>query len=184
MVEEVASTSLLEFIEKVPQPLLIVTAGDPEKPGKRGGMVVVLFTQLSGDPLLVGFTSAPGRHTLKLIREYKAFAVMTVPRKLLQVALNVFGGVSGTRMDKFEAAKIVPQKGRKIVAPIIPESPLVLECELYKEIEIGDHVLVVGKVVDAYSNSKELPLVYWNSGIYELKEESWMILWRSGAMKT
>ncbi|MEM0340634.1 MAG: flavin reductase family protein [Acidilobaceae archaeon] len=180
---EIRTPDILDYVDRVPQPLLIVTAGDPEQPSRRGGMLVVLFTQLSRDPLLVGFISAPNRHTFKLVKEFNAFAVNAVSRRLLQAALNVFGGLSGSRIDKFDAARITPKKGRRVTAPIIPESPLILECELYKDIEIGDHVLVIGKVVDAYSESTETPLVYWNSRIYELKEESWMILWRSGAMK-
>ncbi|MEM1702377.1 MAG: hypothetical protein QXU22_01735 [Desulfurococcaceae archaeon] len=38
-----------QALDKIPYLLVIITAGDPEKPGKRGGMTAAWFTRVSWD---------------------------------------------------------------------------------------------------------------------------------------
>lgn len=54
---------------------------------------------------------------------------------------------------------------------MISEAPVVLECNLVKTVEVGDHVLVIGEVVEAYKNSDEEPMVWLRGETRRLLEE-------------
>jgi flavin reductase (DIM6/NTAB) family NADH-FMN oxidoreductase RutF len=159
-VEEIDAFTALDLL---PQPLAIVTAGDPEKPGKRGGMTVAWVSRVSWNPPLIAISVAPTRHTYQLIKEFKAFAVHAVSKSLERAALEVFGSLSGRSVDKFSVAGIEPAKAESVVAPIIPTAPLIMECRVVGEHTTGDHVIVVGEVVKGYRGSSEKPLIWVNS---------------------
>lgn len=147
-------------IDLVPHPLVIVTAGDPEKPGKRGGMTAAWVSRVSWNPPLIAVAIAPTRYTYQLIKEFKAFAIHVVSRSLEKAAMEVFGSLSGRDVDKFSVAGITPAKAKSVKAPVIPTAPLILECKLVAEYPAGDHIIVVGEVVKAYRGSNEKPLVW------------------------
>jgi len=163
------TSSYLELIEETPHPLALVLVGDPEKPGRRGGMTAAWISRVSWDPPMISVSIAPERHTYKLIKEFKVFTINLVPKEFRDLAMNVFGMLSGKDVDKFEIANVRPHKAKKVLAPIIPSSPLILECEYVNEFIVGDHVVVIGKVVDVYKGSDSLPLVYYKGTAVEMK---------------
>ncbi|MEM1508624.1 MAG: flavin reductase [Thermofilaceae archaeon] len=69
-----------EAFSALPQPLTIVTAGDPNKPGKRGGMTAAWVSWISVNPPLLMVAM---------------FAVNIVGKSLESAAYGVFGSVSG-----------------------------------------------------------------------------------------
>ncbi|MEM1931732.1 MAG: flavin reductase family protein [Sulfolobales archaeon] len=162
--------SPFEVLDLVPHPLVIVTAGDPDTPGKRGGMTAAWVTRVSWDPPLIAVAMTKGRHTYSLIKEFGAFAVHVVSKKFERIALEVFGSLSGKNVDKFEKAGVKPIRAEKVKAPIIPGVPAIMECKLVVEYETGDHVIVVGEVVKGYRGSDDRPLVWLNSSTTELRE--------------
>ncbi len=162
-------SSYLELIEEIPHPLALVLAGDPERPRKRGGMTAAWISRVSWNPPMITVSIAPERYTYELIKEFKAFTINLVSKELNDLAMNVFGVLSGKDVDKFEVAKIKPHKAKKVLAPIIPSSPLILECEYVNEFTVGDHMVVIGKVIDVYKGSNTLPLVYYKGTVAEIK---------------
>ncbi|MEM0352757.1 MAG: flavin reductase family protein [Sulfolobales archaeon] len=158
-----------EVLDLVPHPLAIVTAGDPDTPGKRGGMTAAWVTRVSWDPPLIAVAMTKERYTYSLIKEFKAFAVHVVSKKFEKVALEIFGSMSGKNLDKFEKARIEPARADKVVAPIIPGMPAIMECKLVLEYEAGDHVIVVGEVVKGYRGAKDPPVVWISSSIAEVR---------------
>lgn len=157
-----------EALNLVPHPLTIVTAGDPDIPGKRGGMAAAWVSRVSWDPPLIAVAMTKTRHTYSLIKEFKAFAVHVVSRKFEEVAIGVFGSLSGKVLDKFTKAGIKPIRAEKVTAPIIPSMPAVMECELLAEYETGDHVIVIGEVVKGYRGSSDPPVIWVGSSTFEL----------------
>ncbi len=160
---------IFEALDLIPYPLAIVTAGDPKIVGKRGGMTVAWLTRVSWNPPLIGIAIGTTRFTYELIKEYKAFAVHIVSKKLESPAYGVFGSRSGRDVDKFSVSGIEPMNGRKIKAPIIPLSPVILECEYVNEFRTGDHVFIIGRVVDAYKGVDENPLIFYKGTSAEVK---------------
>ena len=88
-----------------------------------------------------------------------------ISEDLLKVALAVFGGMSGRKVNKFRIARekygVRVSKAKKIRALVLPEAPLILECKLHSYHIIGDHYLIVGDPIEVYGDLKKEPLVYF-----------------------
>jgi len=165
----VSRVNPIEALDYVPHPLVIVTAGDPDKPGRRGGMTAAWVSRVSWDPPLVTVAIAPERFTLELVRERGEFAINVVGPSLREAAFGVFGSVSGRRVDKFEKSGVKMVKAKSVTAPALADSVISIECKLEKVVEAGDHVIVIGRVVDAYKMREEEPLVFHLWRARELK---------------
>ncbi len=154
------SLSTFELLDDVPHPLAIIAAGKYDEVGKRGGMTAAWLSRVSFHPPLMAVAISPYRHTYKLIIEYRAFTINLVSKELENITMEVFGSLSGRDVDKFKACGIEPLSARRVLAPVIPKSPLVIECRYAEDFKIGDHMVVIGEVVDAYRLSDEVPLIY------------------------
>lgn len=161
--------NLKEAFSVLPQPLTIITAGDPNKPGKRGGMTAAWVSWVSVNPPLLMVAIVPARFTFHLIKEKREFAVNIVGKSLENAAYGVFGSMSGWSLDKFESGTIRMLEAKSITAPVLADAIAVLECKLEKTLEAGDHVLVIGHVIDSYKLKDEKPVVFYYWGSAELK---------------
>jgi flavin reductase (DIM6/NTAB) family NADH-FMN oxidoreductase RutF len=56
--------------------------------------------------------------------------------------------VSGKKADKFAETGLTPIRSALVNAPYIKEFPLVLECKLVHQIELGLHTQFVGEILD------------------------------------
>jgi len=158
----------MEALDYLPSPLVIVTAGDPEDPKHRGGMTAAWVTRVSWSPPLVAVSIAPSRYTLELIKETKEFAINIVGEKLERAAYGIFGSKSGRYLDKLKESGVRFGKAEIIKAPVIEDSTVALECKLVKMVEAGDHIIVIGEVVNANKFSNEHPLVFIYGGSAKL----------------
>jgi flavin reductase (DIM6/NTAB) family NADH-FMN oxidoreductase RutF len=120
-----------------------------EYKGKRNIITIGMFAYFSGKPTLVGVGIASSRYSFDLIRQSGEYVVNAVDKKLME-AVCVCGEKSGREVDKFELAKLTPEKGVKVNAPLIKESPVSIECKVVKEVEAGDHVWFIGEVLAAH----------------------------------
>lgn len=150
----------MQAFDHVPHPLIIVTAGDPDKPERRGGMTAAWATRVSWDPPLIAVAFAPTRYTLHLIKEFGEFVVNVVGPSLKDAAFGVFGTRSGRDIDKFAATGVKVVKARSVKAPVLVDATVALECKVEKMVEAGDHVVVIARVVDAHKLKDEKPLVF------------------------
>lgn len=106
---------------------------------------------LSFDPPMFGISVSKKRFSYNLIKKGKAFGInLTSPE--MKEAVLVCGRKSGEKIDKFKEAKLTKEKGKKVV--LIKESPASIECELVKEIQTGDHIMFVGKVINVIERRK------------------------------
>ena len=125
------------------RPVYLVSA---EHDGKKNIITVGMFAFFSGKPTLVGVGMAPSRYSYSLIRESREYVVNVADEKLVE-AVRICGQKSGAEVDKFELAKLTPEKGVKVNAPLVKESPVSIECKVVKEVETGDHVWFIGEVL-------------------------------------
>jgi flavin reductase (DIM6/NTAB) family NADH-FMN oxidoreductase RutF len=130
-------------LRMIPYGLYVLTA---EKPGGAIAAATVNWvTQTSFEPPLVAVGVKADSHAHALIKETKSFA------------LNVLG--KGQQATAFTFFKPAEKKGDTISgetyragrtgAPILTSAPAYVECTLETTVEIGDHSIFVGKVVDA-----------------------------------
>ena len=130
-----------------PRPAVIVVSLDSN--GKPNGMTAAWTTPVSMKPPLISVSIAPRRYTYKLIKETGDFTVNVLDVNLVAEA-HFFGTRSGRRVDKFAESKLTTERSSRVKSPHIKEALAVLECNLHREIKLGDHVLIVGEVLEAY----------------------------------
>jgi flavin reductase (DIM6/NTAB) family NADH-FMN oxidoreductase RutF len=112
---------------------------------KKNIISVGMFALFSVKPILVGVGIAPSRYSCDLIRKSGEYVVNAVDENLVE-AVRICGEKSGKEADKFKLARLTPEKGIKVNAPVIKESPVSIECKVIKEVEVGDHVWFIGEV--------------------------------------
>lgn len=108
------------------------------------------FNAISSEPPLVGIAindrAGDPKDTLRNIRETREFVVNLVSESLLD-AMVVTAGEWPRNVNEFESARLTPAASERVMPPYVAESPLQLECRLYREIPLGGSFLVVGEVV-------------------------------------
>jgi flavin reductase (DIM6/NTAB) family NADH-FMN oxidoreductase RutF len=116
--------------------------------------------QISYNPMLIAVFIHEGANTLKNIKETKEF-VVNVSSEGQTTAISISGGYSRKEIDKlsiFDSFKLV--KSKKIKSPSIGGCIINAECKLLTTKRIGDHIMVVGRVVSIKYDKTKKPLVY------------------------
>lgn len=132
-----------------PRQVVLVTCTDEE--GRPNLLTVAWSTPLSFDPPLVGISVGKNRYSHGLISRTGEFAISVPPSSLLR-EVRECGRLSGRKCDKFREVGLTPQPSRRLRAPVVKEGIAHLECRVVKEVEVGDHTLFVGEVVEAYAD--------------------------------
>lgn len=138
-----------------PMRTVLVTANAD---GKDNVMTAAWCFPLSMDPPLFGVSLATKRFTYGMIEKSKEFA-LNLPRDGMEESVRICGTMTGRDTDKFKEAKLTKEKSKEIAASSIAECSATIECRLEEVIETGDHMLVVGRVVNVVKR-KEAKGVY------------------------
>jgi len=129
-----------------PRCTVLITTCDKE--GRPNAAPYSFVTPVSIDPPLVLFSAKQQRHTLANVRETGEFVLNIVPEELLDnlwICSKAFpGGV-----NEISESGLTERKSKMVGVPGIEECLGWLECKLEFERESGDHILVVGRVVNA-----------------------------------
>jgi flavin reductase (DIM6/NTAB) family NADH-FMN oxidoreductase RutF len=129
--------------------------------GRRDAFTAAWVMQASFEPLLVAVSVNPQNASYPLLRAGGGFVVNVLRRGQLDVARH-FGTRPGRDQDKL--AGIGWRPGRS-GAPILTDVLAYLDCELTKSMPIGDHELVVGRVMDGQIFARDAePMVYAETG--------------------
>jgi len=110
------------------------------------------FAALASNPLLVGVSigmrKGRPKDTLANIRAVGAFCVNVCSEDLLE-AMNLTSGEYEESVDEFALAGLTPRESDVVAAPWVGEAPAVLECRLFKEMELGEapNTFVIGEVL-------------------------------------
>lgn len=144
----------MEFEEVNPRQVICVTSrAETDTLGKKETkdniFTLAWHTPLSFEPRLYGICVGKERFSLELIRKSHCFVINFMPYDLKDKVLQC-GRVSGKHSDKFKDNGFEKEEADTIDCPIIKEAIGHLECELINEIDIGDHVFLVGKVLRSH----------------------------------
>lgn len=113
------------------------------------------FTGICVDPMTICFVPTNRRdgqkkHTLQNIEETNQFVINLVTEELAH-KMNQTSGDYPYGVSEFHKAELTPVPSVKIIPPRVLESPVSLECKLFKIVTIGTGPhggnLVIGKVV-------------------------------------
>jgi flavin reductase (DIM6/NTAB) family NADH-FMN oxidoreductase RutF len=101
---------------------------------------------LSIVPPLVGIAVHPSRYSADVIRKTDEFALNIPSRELLH-HVQYLGSLTGASFDKLELTKLPTFRSRRLSTVLLEGCVGWVECSLEDVIEMGDHLLIVGRVV-------------------------------------
>lgn len=127
-----------------PVPVVMVTCTD--ETGKPNIITLAWAGTVNSSPPMLSISVRKERYSHGLIMARGQFAVNLTTQKLA-FATDLCGVKSGRDTDKFEAAKLTPEKASVIDVPIIKESPVSLECIVKNTLELGSHDMFVAEIV-------------------------------------
>jgi flavin reductase (DIM6/NTAB) family NADH-FMN oxidoreductase RutF len=108
------------------------------------------FNAVASEPPLVAIAISDRpddpKDTLRNVRETREFVVNVVSEPLLDAMVRTAGEwPRGT--SEFGPSGLTPAPSERVRPPYVAESPLQLECVFYREVPLGNSLLVVGEVV-------------------------------------
>jgi flavin reductase (DIM6/NTAB) family NADH-FMN oxidoreductase RutF len=128
-----------------PTPVLIV--GTYDAAGKPNAMTAAWGGICCSSPPCVAVSLRKATYTYGNIVLQGGFTI-NIPSEDFAVQADYFGMVSGKKADKFAETGLTPIRSALVNAPYIKEFPLVLECKLVHQIELGLHTQFVGEILD------------------------------------
>ncbi|MGC8849952.1 MAG: flavin reductase family protein [Candidatus Bathyarchaeia archaeon] len=142
-----------KVLEKVLNGVAVVSS---RKGDKINGLAVAWMTQVSYQPPLIAVSIGKARYTHEMIESSKVFAVSILHEGQLEVA-KLFGLQSGRDFDKFAHA---PYEIGVTGSPILKDCLAFLDCEVESSLQVGDHTIFVGRILDAGVKGDKKPLIY------------------------
>lgn len=114
--------------------------------------------QISYDPMLVA-VFVHRSPTYRNILEKKAFGVNIASDDQAEL-VNLAGGYSATELDKLSIPGAFQTYRGRIGIPMIKGCALNAECRVTRIQSVGDHIMVIGRVVTARFDESKFPLIY------------------------
>jgi len=112
---------------------------------RRNGMTINWVTQVSFNPKLLAISVEKTAFTHELITEGQVFALSTVAREDRAIVRKFTKPVEveGSTLNGF------PFHDGVTGAPILDQAPAYVDCEVRQAVDVGNHTLFIGEVVDA-----------------------------------
>ena len=129
-----------------PMPAFLVGANVDGKPNF---MTAAWSGIVNSEPPMVSVSIRPPRHTFKGVQQTSSFSI-NVPSVDQATETDYCGIVSGSRADKVAVCEFDVFYGKLGSAPLIEQCPVNLECSVVHTLELGTHVLFVGKIEETY----------------------------------
>lgn len=155
-----------------PLPVVMVTVGDD----KNSNIITVAWTgTVCSDPPRVYVSIRHERHSYEILKRTGEFVINFTSERLLP-ACDYCGIRSGRDIDKFAEMKFSKEKAQFVSVPMIAESPVNMECKVFKVLNLGSHDMFVADVLavhvddsvitDGKIDYKKAKLVNYQHGDY------------------
>ena len=136
-----------------PRQVILVTSREEmeilgKKEVKDNIITVAWHMPVSFEPFLYAISVGKTRFSCKIIQKSKAFVVNFVPFELKEQALKC-GMISGEHKDKFKETKLGKEEAKSVDCLRIKEALAYIECEVVNEVDAGDHIIFIGKVLNS-----------------------------------
>jgi len=136
-----------------PTPLWVVGTYDGE--GKPNVMTIAWGGICCSKPQSVNISLRKATYSYSNIIDRKAFTI-NIPSEKYAKEADYFGIATGSKTNKFADTGLTPVKSDLVDAPYISEFPLILECKMTHNTEIGIHTLFVGEIIDVKADESVL----------------------------
>jgi flavin reductase (DIM6/NTAB) family NADH-FMN oxidoreductase RutF len=127
-----------------PTPVLVIGTYDAH--GKPNVMTASWGGICCSAPPCVAVSLRRATYTYGSLHQRRAFTI-SIPSQDHVRHADFFGLVSGRESDKLAAAGLTPVRSEVVDAPYVKEFPLVIECRLTHEFDLGLHTQFVGEVM-------------------------------------
>lgn len=117
--------------------------------GKPNFMAAAWCGIANGTPPMISVAIRHHRYTNQGIKQSWAFSA-NVPSTDLVRETDYCGAVSGSKAYKAEDCRFDVFYGKLENAPLIEQCPINLECEVVHTLNLGSHVLVIGRVEETH----------------------------------
>jgi flavin reductase (DIM6/NTAB) family NADH-FMN oxidoreductase RutF len=137
-------------------------------PNGQNVMAAEWTMQISYKPMLIAVFIHEGSNTLKNIKKTKQFGVNVASEKQ-STLVSIAGGYSRKEIDKLSihnSFQVLNSKKTKI--PLIADCLINAECKLFAIKKIGDHIMVVGRVISILYDETKNPLVYHRNRYFRI----------------
>ena len=140
---------------KLLAPRLTVLVTTMDSKGRADVSPFSWIAPVSFDPPLLTIAVGPNKHSYWNITQKKEF-VVNIPTEKMLDKIWTAGEKWDPEISKIERAGLKTGKAEKVGPPILTECVVNLECYLEEAKKIGDHVLIIGKVVNIKVNEDYL----------------------------
>ncbi|MEE0883030.1 MAG: flavin reductase family protein [Bacteroidales bacterium] len=151
-----------------PLPALMVSCG--ETPEEYNIATVAWTGTICSDPPMCYISLRKQRHSHSIISRTKEFVLNLTTEKLAKQT-DWCGVKSGKTINKFKEMKLTAVKAPNVVAPMIDESPLCIECKVVEIKELGSHDMFIANVVGVHADEK---YINKESGLFDLQSAKLM----------
>ena len=129
-----------------PKPVILVGTVIDGKPN----FLTVSWTGVtSSNPQTMSIAIRDIRYSLKGIQKNKTFSV-NIPTVEMVKETDYCGSVSGSEYDKVKECNFKIFYGNLTSTPLIEQCPINIECQVLQTIVIGDHSIIIGKIIETY----------------------------------
>ena len=135
----------------LPMPIVLVGTNVDNRPN----FLTIAYVGMVGHaPAMIEIALRKNRFSSAGIKENQTFSVNAASASMVD-ATDYCGIYSGKKVDKSKVFEVF--YGELKTAPMIAESPLNLECQLAKVLDLGgSHEVFIGEIVQAYSSEEYL----------------------------
>ncbi|ONK21425.1 oxygenase [Bacillus sp. VT-16-64] len=149
-----------EIMCSYPTGVSIVTTMDQDKPV---GLTVNSFASVSLEPLLVSWCIDKKSSSLQAFHKSDTFAVNILSEHQKAECFIFADSKESDRFSKTSWERSANQ------LPILKDVFAVLECKKVQEIEAGDHIVLIGKVIDLHKTDHK-PMLYYQRNVSVVPE--------------
>ena len=150
------SDSVAALFQRLTQGVYVVGVAHGEA---RNVFTAAWVMQVSFDPLLLALSINPQHSSYGLLKQSRAFSVNVLKKGQMELAAH-FGRPA--RGDKLAFTEWTAGRAG---TPLLGEALAWFECQVVSEYPAGDHVLVLGEVIDGkLVDTKAEPMAYHDTG--------------------
>ena len=128
-------------MRKIKNGVCVVTSSHEGKPF---GLTVAWCMRVNSDPEMIAISIGKKRKGYDVIKAGGRFAINILGDDHIEVGRH-FGLSDGSSVDNF---KDLDFERLKTGSPVLKDCVGALDCELHQSLDLGDHELLIGKVVD------------------------------------
>jgi len=136
-------------------PVPVWVVGSYDAHGKPNMMTASWAGICCSKPPCLNVSLRKATYSYGALMERRAFTV-SIPSVDQAAPADYAGKASGRDVDKFAATGLTATRSKVVDAPYVEEFPVVLECRILHDLEIGLHTLFVGEIMDVKADEEVL----------------------------